>query len=309
VKIFLIGGTGFVGSRLLSRLIQYHTVTVLTRSAQRAEGLNQQGILTLVGDLDQLAALSGQVDKQDLVVYLAMPPVKMGRNSKNEIGRLSSIIRDHLLNTVGFVRKHRCPVIFTLGTSYRTKNGEVADESWPIQRFGMTLAGSYFDTLIEELGKEGEIQVIQAIPGQIYGPGGLFMKILRMASKKTFVIFGDGLNRIPRIHVDDLVEGYLRIIQKLPVGERFIFADDYPCTTHEFNALLYELIHGKLKEPLKIPAWILRLLLGSYVTDTLMMDCVVSNEKAKKLLGWDLKYPTYREGLPATLEAYRKGLS
>jgi nucleoside-diphosphate-sugar epimerase len=135
------------------------------------------------------------------------------------------------------------------------------------------------------------------------------MKILKMAENKQFMVFGNGINRIPRIHVDDLAMGYLQIVKKLPIGEKFIFADDYPCTTYEFNSCLYELMHGHFKKPVRIPAAIVRLLLGKYVSETLMMDCVVSNAKAKIELGWAPVYPTCQEGLQATVALYRKGYS
>jgi len=50
----------------------------------------------------------------------------------------------------------------------------------------------------------------------------------------------------------------------------------------------------------------LRMILGKYIYGTMMMDCQVSNKKAKLELDWRLKYPTYQEGLKATVEAYMK---
>jgi nucleoside-diphosphate-sugar epimerase len=307
MRIFLIGGTGFVGSRLIPYLLPNHIVTVLTRNNLRASKLNQIGVNTLIGDLTELEKFADKVERQDLVIYLAMPPVKMGRNTLRDIRKLSELIKKYLLNTVKFVKKHQCPVVFTLGTSYRTKGEEIADENWQIERFGMTLAGAFFDDLIVDLEREGIIPVMQVIPGQIYGPGGLFMRMLKMAERKNFLIFGNGKNRIPRIHVDDLVRGYVRIIDNMPLGEKYIFVDDYPCTTLEFSSCLYELMNGKPKKPIRIPAGILRIILGKYVTDTIMMDCRVSNKKAKTELGWSPVYPTYREGLKATVTEYRKG--
>lgn len=40
--------------------------------------------------------------------------------------------------------------------------------------------------------------------------------------------------------------------------------------------------------------------------ETITMNCRVSNAKAKKQLEWKLKYPTYREGLPATIQELEK---
>ncbi len=307
MNIFIIGGSGFVGSRLVSKLLGQHQVTVLTRSAEKGDLLIKKGVEVVFGDLAKMDLVTKKIGKQDLVIYMAMPPIRMGRHTRRHINELSRIIKNYLLNTVNFVRKQKCPVVFTLGTSYRTGENETADETWPIQRYGMTIAGQYFDTLLNELEKEGKVPVIQVLPGQIYGPGGLFLRILKMADQGRYIVLGNGKNRIPRIHVEDLAEGYACIIKKMPVGEKFIFSDDYSCTTLEFNSYLYELMSGKQINPKKIPAFLLRLLLGRYVTDTMMMNCVVSNQKAKKQLEWNITFPTYREGLKATIETYRKG--
>ena len=308
MNIFIIGGTGFVGSRLIPKLIGQHQITVLTRNQDKGNLLARRGVHVVFGDLCEMDRISGQVEKQDLVIYMAMPPVKIGRNTRKHIFKLSQVIKKYLINTVKFVKEQKCPIVFTLGTSYKTGKNETADETWPIHRFGMTIAGQYYDTLLSELEKEGKIPVIQVIPGQIYGPGGLFLKVLRMAYQKRYVVLGDGKNRIPRIHVEDIAEGYVCIVKKMPLGEKFIFSDDYPCTTMEFNSYLFELISGKKINPKKIPAFLLRILLGKYVTETMMMNCVVSNLKAKKQLEWKLSYPTYKEGLKATIDAYQKGI-
>jgi nucleoside-diphosphate-sugar epimerase len=90
----------------------------------------------------------------------------------------------------------------------------------------------------------------------------------------------------------------------MPVYEKYIIADDLACTNYEFQEYLGSLFNNK--KPRKIPGFVLRLILGKYIYETMMMDCQVSNAKAKSELGWELQYPTYKEGLKATVEAYLK---
>ena len=90
----------------------------------------------------------------------------------------------------------------------------------------------------------------------------------------------------------------------MPVYEKYIIADDLACTNYEFHSYLGSLFDNK--KPRKIPGFILRLILGKYIYETMMMNCQVSNAKAKAELDWQLKYPTYREGLKATVDAYLK---
>jgi nucleoside-diphosphate-sugar epimerase len=62
----------------------------------------------------------------------------------------------------------------------------------------------------------------------------------------------------------------------LATGERFIVADDVPCTQQQF-------------------------------AETATMSCRVTNTKAKRLLGWTPRYPSFREGLQATVAAIERG--
>lgn len=57
------------------------------------------------------------------------------------------------------------------------------------------------------------------------------------------------------------------------------------------------------KKPGHIPGLVVKLVLGSDLYEVVRMNCKVSNQKAKRLLGWRPQYPSYREGLVATLPA------
>ena len=304
MNIFIIGGTGFLGQYLLPKLSDKHHITVLTRSKEKGEKLRNEGIDYILGDLSELDQISGQVKKQDIVIYMAMPPIKMGRMSTRYINYLKSEIRKYLQNTVTFARKHKSVLILTAGTSFHTSGEEVANESWPIKRFGMTVVGEYYDQLVAELDSERTLPFIQILPAQIYGPGGLFKKILDMNHKGRNIVFGNGENKIPRVYVEDCANAYVKVIERMPVYEKYIIADDLACTNYEFNSYLGTLFNNK--KPRKIPGFILKIIMGKYIYGTLMMDCKVSNKKAKLELDWQLKYPTYKEGLEATVEAYLK---
>ena len=120
---------------------------------------------------------------------------------------------------------------------------------------------------------------------------------LKMAQKGRLVILGNGKNHIPRVHVDDCADAFVLAIEKLPVGKRFIISDDCPVTVKDFmHCLAKEFGVNRL---IKIPGFIVKLIIGKYLTQTVMMNSIVSNELIKKELGWTLKYPTYGEGLRA----------
>ncbi|MFW9907152.1 MAG: NAD-dependent epimerase/dehydratase family protein [Candidatus Thorarchaeota archaeon] len=294
MRVFLLGGTGLLGSHLLPLLLERgHNVTVLTRSRSKLEYLESCGASAIVGDLLKPNEFMSSLIPHEIVVNIAMP-FAFGRMSKSTFNKMRENTTRFVANALAIGEEFKCPTILTLGTSYKTGPGEVADETWPIERFGITLAGADADAIINRAIENGQ-PIIQMIPGQIYGPGGNFMMMYEMMMSGRFGIFGKGDNYIPRIHVEDCANAYLLAIEKNPVGEKYIIADDTPCTTREFSE--YMAFCGGKPAPRTLPNFVARLVLGNLLLETLNMNCIVSNAKAKFELGWDLKYPSYREGL------------
>jgi nucleoside-diphosphate-sugar epimerase len=302
VRVLIIGGTGFLGTFLIPRLVETeHDVTVLTRDEEKVPRIESLSINAMVGDLLQPDPILERIPPFDAVISIAMPELKPGRISKNKLHQLQEEMKSFFSTPIAIAEKCHCPLIVTLGTSFTTRKGEIADESWPIERFGIASVGRYVDPLLSEITKRGSPPLIQILPGQIYGPGGLFKSLMYEWMKKgKYRVIGRGDNHIPRIHVKDCAEAYVRVLEKMPIGEKFIIADDSPCTVREFSDLMAESMN--VPEPKSVPGFIIRFVLGKLLYETITMNCRVSNAKAKKQLDWELKYPTYREGLPATIK-------
>jgi nucleoside-diphosphate-sugar epimerase len=251
------------------------------------------------GDVLQLDKLE-ICGKFDVLVYTAMVPFKPGRISNKKFKELEIITRQYLQNTIDLARKLSCPLILTSGASFETKGSEVADETWPIARKGMAALGTCYDEMIREIKNRNAIPLIEMLPAQIYGNGGLFNKMISMAKNGKVVILGGGKNYLPRIHVNDCADAYVLAIEKLPYGKRFIICDDESVCVKDFMLYLAKIFNaGKI---VKIPGFILRLVIGKYVFRTLTMNTKVSNELIKKELGWEPNYPSYREGLRSLIE-------
>jgi nucleoside-diphosphate-sugar epimerase len=243
-----------------------------------------------------------------MIILMAMPAVIPGRKiRKKRFDQLTRETTAFFSNAMQLADKFTVPIILTGGTSYRTKPGEVADETWPVDRFGMTRVGKGTDRLVEDLFRNHTPGVIQIIPGQIYGNGGLFLNMYAMMRSGRFRNIGKGNNYIPRIFVDDLAKAFLLAVQKKPWGEKFIIADDTPCTVREFNNIMADCMG--IPHPGKIPAFIVRLLIGKDMLATASMNCIVSNKHAKEVLGWQPGYPSCREGLAKTIAIIRSQLA
>jgi nucleoside-diphosphate-sugar epimerase len=79
----------------------------------------------------------------------------------------------------------------------------------------------------------------------------------------------------------------------------FAIVDDEPAPASEW--LPYLASAAGAKRPMRVPAWLARPLAGQVAVTVLTDGRGFSNAKAKRELGWDLRYPSWRQGFKAEL--------
>ncbi len=300
MNILLIGGTGFLGSHLVKRLIdRRHEVTIISRNPYHDMLFDKSRVRFIKGDILQADKIEipGRVD---VLVYTAMIPFKPGRISDKKFKELERITGQYLNNTIELAKRLTCPLILTSGASFDTKGNEIADESWPIARKGMAALGRCYDEMIDIIKRDSSIPLIEMLPAQIYGNGGMFGKVINMAKNGRIVILGGGSNFLPRIHVNDCADAYVLAIEKLPVGKRFIISDNENVRVKDFMLHLAKTFGAR--KIINIPNPLLRVVTGKHIFNTLTMNTKVSNDLIKRELGWTPNYPSYREGIKSLLE-------
>lgn len=142
--------------------------------------------------------------------------------------------------------------------------------------------------------------------GNIYGPGDFHFSrivpdvICSSLANKTVSIRSDGKFTRDYVYVDDIVDGYFCLAQKMGrlnlAGEAFNFSNEDPISVLKLVKLIYTL-SGKTPE-YKI------LNQAKYE----IRHQYLSSAKAKKILGWEPHY-TLREGLKKTIAWYQRYLS
>jgi len=307
MKILVIGGTGLVGSYLLPRLVaNKNEVYALTRSEDKIERIKKLGAQGILGDIRNPREFERDLpDGLDTIVLLAMPSVKPGRRmTRKRKAELREETNDFFHNAMDLAIRYNVPIILPGGTSYKTKNDEIADETWPILRTGLTEIGTDTDEMVNQAIKTNRPRVIQLIYGKIYGNGGLFRFMYEMMAKGRSKIIGKGENFIPNIHASDAAAAIIKAIEKMPIGEKFIIADDTPVTQKNFAFYMAALMNKK--RPGHIPGFVVKLALGKDFYEIVRMNCKVSNAKAKKMLDWHPEYPSYKNGLEATISEMKE---
>ena len=300
MKIMVLGGTGFAGQRLVAGLIaRGHQVSVVTRDAGSFALIEAAGARPILGSLYEADALVAAAGPQEMVINVARPPFEPQRYSRRQFARLRDQVTAMAATTITLCKKLDCPTIVTQGSAYATRGDEVADESWPLSLVGLTEMATDAIPLVEKALREGAPLLVMH-PASIYGPGGLFLRQYYQAMKKgRYRVIGAGNNYFPWVHVDDLVAAYLLAVEKQPLGQHFILADDVPCTMREFGEHLAKCLGAR--RPGSVPGFVVRLVMGRYIHELVTMNCRVSNARARAVLGWDLRYPSYKEGIPASI--------
>ncbi|HET8549637.1 MAG TPA: NAD-dependent epimerase/dehydratase family protein [Bryobacteraceae bacterium] len=127
-------------------------------------------------------------------------------------------------------------------------------------------------------------------PAAIYGPGrGVHVKLAR----GEWHLAGDGSNYVSRIHVDDLAALTAAALLRPDVTGAFPAADEEPCAAAEITRFCAELLRLPLPPATDAGA----------VHATRKSDRRVDGRAVLRLLGLELKFPSYRRGIPASLAA------
>jgi 2-alkyl-3-oxoalkanoate reductase len=114
--------------------------------------------------------------------------------------------------------------------------------------------------------------------------------------KRQFPIVGDGAGVSSFIHLDDAAAATVLALEQ---GGPAIYniVDDDPAPVREWLPVLAEALGAKA--PRRVPRWLARLFAGEAAVMMGTESRGASNAKAKRELGWTLRYPSWREGFAA----------
>jgi nucleoside-diphosphate-sugar epimerase len=128
--------------------------------------------------------------------------------------------------------------------------------------------------------------------GSLYGPGAIdgWVELVR---KRRFPLVGRGTGYMSWVHLDDAASATVLALEQSATGV-FNVVDDEPAPASEW--LPYLAACAGAKRPVRIPTWLARLLAGEMAVIMMTEGRGFSNAKAKRELGWKLRYPSWRPG-------------
>jgi nucleoside-diphosphate-sugar epimerase len=137
--------------------------------------------------------------------------------------------------------------------------------------------------------------------GLFYGPDAGAKEMVEMLRRRRLPVLRDGGGPLSWVYIDDAATATAAALENGRPGQAYNIVDDEPTSWAEFMRAVAEAVGAP--PPLAVPRWALRLAPFVYTMMTSAMR--VSNDKAKRELGWAPSYPTYRQGIEKVTESLR----
>jgi nucleoside-diphosphate-sugar epimerase len=279
MKVFLTGGSGYIGQAVALRLKKAgHDVLALVRDESKAAKLKEAGVKLAVGNLANPAGYAGGAWGRAAIVHLAQDYSPEGPELDKKTIQSA---RDLLRGQVG------ATFIYTSGCWVLGATDGVADESAPVKPAKLVAWRPAHEQLALDMAKDG-IRAVVVRPGIVYGGKGgltglLFGSALKGGATQTV---GEGGNHWPMVHVDDLAELYVRLVERAPAGSIYNAADASQHTQKEI-AEAASRAAGKDGKTQSQP------LDGSPFQEALALDQRLSSEKARNDLDWRPRHESF----------------
>ena len=305
MRVFVAGGAGVLGRRLVPQLVaRGHDVTATTTSAAKLGFLDQLGADGVVMDgLDEASVAEAVGNaKPDVIVHqmtaiAGKPDIKHMDRWFATTNRLRTEGTDHLLAAAA-----ANGVSHVVAQSYGSWNGEqsggwVKTEEVPLNLMPGTVANPGMKAIqhLEESVLEADGVVLRY--GGLYGPGATDDQV-ELIRKRQFPLVGNGTGHSSWVHLDDAASATVLAIEQKARGV-FNIVDDEPAPASEWLPYLAECAGAK--RPMRVPVWLARLLAGPVAVLMMTEGRAFDNAKAKRELGWELRYPTWRQGFKEEL--------
>ncbi len=310
MRVFVAGGTGVIGRRLVPQLVaRGHQVTATTTDPGKLGLLEQLGAEAVVMDGLDAASVGEAVARArpDAIVnqMTAISPAHAGQPDFKHFDRwfaTTSRLRtegtDHLLAAA-----QATGVSTFVAQSYASWNGLrtggwVKTEEDPLDPEEGTAAeaGMVAIRYLEDVVLKAGGAALRY--GALYGPGATDDQI-ELVRKRQYPLVGSGSGYSSWVHLDDAASATLLAVEQHVRGV-FNIVDDEPAPASAW--LPYLAACAGAKPPLRVPAWLARLLAGDVAVLMMTEGRGFSNAKAKRDLGWALHYPSWRQGFKEGLQ-------
>jgi 2-alkyl-3-oxoalkanoate reductase len=306
MRVFVAGASGAIGSRLVPQLIDAgHDVVGTHNSPASAELLRTLGAKPVMLDLLDAGAVRTAVleAEPEAIVHqaTALANAKWGRNFEKVFARTNELRTtgtDALLAAAREAGVRRFVAQSFASYRYLREGGPVKTEDDPLdpsppanaqQSFA---AMTYLEKVVTEFGG------IVLRYGLFYGAAN--DGLIEPVRKRQYPIIGGGGGITSWIHLEDAAAATVLALER-DGPATYNIVDDEPAPVRDWLPALAQALGAK--PPRRFPVWLARLLAGEAAVVMGTKARGASNAKARRELGWTLRYPTWRTGFKAVYSA------
>jgi dihydroflavonol-4-reductase len=329
LRIFITGGTGFIGSQLAQHAVAAgHSVTVaspINNAAEkfRCDLLTRAGIAIVEAALEDTPRIRDAMMGHDAVIHLAAaqheaeaPESHFHKVNVEGTRSLLTIAAEEGVRR--FVHGSSIGVYGNAGTEYPSG---VLDELTPVSPDNpYSRSKAEAETVVREFAHRLEVAIVRI--SETYGPADMrLLKLFRAIERGRFITIGSGLNERQLIYVDDLCRALLAAAHvPAAAGQTIILAGTERLTTDEMVASISQAV-GKSPRSTHIPLWPfdaaakvcetvfpplgMRPPLHARRLDFFRKSFRLSTERAQRLLGFQPEV-SFSEGARRTAAWYRQ---
>jgi nucleoside-diphosphate-sugar epimerase len=305
MRVFVAGASGAIGTRLVPQLVDRgHDVIGSFRRPGGDERVRALGAEPVALDLLDAQAVRRAVleARPDAIVHqaTALADVRFSRHFDRtfaQTNRLRTEGTDALLAAASEAGVRRFVAQSFASARYARSGGPVKTEDdaldpTPVPAMRETAAAMrYLDEVVTSAGG------VALRYGGFYGAAN--DGLLEPVRKRQFPIVGEGAGVSSFIHLDDAASATVLALEQAAAGI-YNVVDDEPAPVREWLPVLAQAIGAR--PPRRVPRWLAQLIAGEAAAMLGTEARGASNAKARRELGWELRFPSWRQGFPA---AYR----
>ena len=309
MRILLAGATGALGRRLLPMMVQAgHSVAGTTRTPAKADELAAAGATPVLMDaLDSPSVHRAVAEAKPDVIVHQLTGLSGPTDMKNfdamfaQTNELRTVGLDNLLEAAQSAGVPRFVAQSYTGWP-NPRTGGIKTEDDPLDPDSpapRTLAAiRYLEDVVPHA--EG-IDGLVLRYGAFYGPGtgiALDGEVVQSIRRRRIPVVGGGGGVWSFVHIDDAARATLAALDHGAPGV-YNVVDDDPAQVAEWLPVLAASVGAK--PPMRVPVWLVRPMIGAQGVAMFTQSRGSSNAKARRDLGWELEYPSWRQG-------FREGL-
>ena len=306
--LFILGGTGFIGRETVAEAVRSGvTVRALARSDAAAAVLRDAGAEPVSGSAQDAAAWADALRGADAVIDLVQPalPKRLGGGAMRRIAAERLAVTGAVTGAIAALPAGERPLLVAVSGADDLQPdaaGRISHDASPrTTPRGFAHIGLPVRAAIETSGAQAAFVYFGNI---VYGPGKGFAEhvVGALRSGRARVI-GAGANRLPLVHVEDAARALVHVAslpREQTAGRTFIAIDGAGTTQRELFDDTAALMG--VKAPGRAPALLAGLIAGPAIAQTMTLDAGIDHS-ALTATGFAFRYPSHREGVPATLDA------